>query len=308
MGQAGLTFWQRRYVLAHYREYDDLALAAGSGLSVRRVSDFRERMGATRSVGDLRRMEVLGPRPAPAMRTPATVRQALTRLTTRRLTRLDALLVCVMFLGSAALYAVTCARTVTGEDSGELLAAAHEFGVPHPPGYPLWLLLSWALDHTLPWLTVAWRVSMVSALSAAAANALLLAIALKTVRSRLAAFTGAALFAVSLTHWTQAVIPEVYALNACFVALQALQLILLAERPTAGRLLALAAVTGLSCTNHTSAFPVAVIVGLAAVLIAPQLLRSPAKVAGALVAGVLPLGIFFVLIAASSHDPYLCRA
>lgn len=302
---SGLGFWQRRYVLRHHRDFDDATLAVGAGVSPRVIAAFLERQGAMRTAGDARRIEQQGRVKPPEMFTPATARRALTRLQSRPLAPLDLALVAGLFLASAVLYALTAARTVTGEDAGELLAAAHGFGVPHPPGYPLWLCLSWAVDHLLPWGTVAWRVSLVSALPSAAANALLLAVGLKTLRHRLAAVTAAALFGVSRTHWTQAVIPEVYGLNTCFLAAQILLLVRLAERPTSGRLLALAAISGLSATNHTSALPMAAVFAAAAALVAPALVRRPGVVVVALLAGLLPLVLYLVLPLASARQPYL---
>jgi len=297
--------WQQRYLLRHYHSFGDVALADGAGLNVPVVAEFLQRRGATRSTGDLKRIEQRGSAAPPAIVTPATARRAVTRLSTRPLAPLDFALVAGLFVASLLLYGVTAARRVTGEDAGELLAAAHGFGVPHPPGYPLWLVLSWMADHVLPWGSVAWRVSLVSAVPSAAANAVLLVVALKTLRHRLAAVTAAALFAVSLTHWTQAVIPEVYGLNTLFVAAQALLLIGLAEHPSRTRLVSLAAVTGLSATNHTSALPLGAVVGFAAILIAPQLLRSPRTVVLALLAGVLPLALYLVLPWASARQPYM---
>jgi len=79
---------------------------------------------------------------------------------------------------------------------------------------------------------------------------------------RVTACGAAALFVVSLTHWTQAVIPEVYGLNTVFIALQLLLLVRLAAAPSGRRLLLLAGVTGLSATNHTTEIPVATIVAV----------------------------------------------
>src|SRR5262245_35562775 len=69
-------------------------------------------------------------------------------------------------LGAAApalivftVYCVTLAPTVTGEDSGELITAAYFFGVPHPPGYPLWTMLCGAWTHLLPIGSIAWRAN-----------------------------------------------------------------------------------------------------------------------------------------------------
>src|SRR6185436_14019117 len=202
-------------------------------------------------------------------------------------------------------YGATAARTVTGEDAGELVAAAHVLGVPHPPGYPLWLLLAWTADHLLGFGSVAFRVTTMSFVFAALANALLLAVALKTIRSRLAACAGAALFAVSLTHWSQAVIPEVYGLNSCFFALSALQLVLFAERPTPRRLLAMAFVAGLACTNHTTAVPVALALLAGSILVAPLLFERPDLVALVLLAGLLPNALYLILPVLSSSDPYI---
>jgi Protein of unknown function (DUF2723) len=169
MGEGRLTFWARRYVLRHYKQFDDRTLAVGAGISQARVAEFLARMGATRSAGEIKRIAAAGAVKPPALFTPEVACRAITKLECRRLTGLDVLLLAVMFVASALLYAVTCARTVTGEDAGDLLAAAHQFGVPHPPGYPLWLLLSWTADHSMPWLTTAWRIAMVSGISAAAA-------------------------------------------------------------------------------------------------------------------------------------------
>ena len=297
-------FWQRRFLLRHYRRFDDEALARASGLSIAAVDGFLTRLGATRSAGDLRRIAQSDDEP-PMMFSPAFARAKLTELHSRPLTGLDWLLVAAMLLGSLVLYGLTAARTVTGEDGGEILAAAHGFGVPHPPGYPLWLILSWTADQVLPFGSVAFKVAAMSFVFSAAANALFLAVALKTIRSRPAAATGASLFAVSLTHWTQAVIPEVYGLNIFFFALCALLLVRLAERPTAGRLLLLAFVTGLSCTNHTTAVPIAVVIAVGALLIAPSLFKRPGVVALALLLGVAPIALNLVLLFASQRNPYI---
>jgi len=297
-------FWQRRYLLRHYRRFDDVALATATRLPVTTVAAFLHRLGALRSPGDLRRI-AQSEDPPPSMFSPAAARARLVRLQSRPLTRPDWWLIAAMLVGSLILYGTTAARTVTGEDGGELLAAAHVLGVPHPPGYPLWLLLAWAADHGLPVGSVAFRVSLVSFLFSALANALFLAVALKTIRSRLAACVGAALFAVSLTHWTQAVIPEVYGLNIFFYALCVLLFVRLAERPTAGRLLAIAFVSGLACTNHTTAVPVALLLLGMSILVAPALFKRPALVAFVLLTGLLPNALYLELPLISRGDPYI---
>ncbi|MDQ3248886.1 MAG: DUF2723 domain-containing protein, partial [Chloroflexota bacterium] len=73
-----------------------------------------------------------------------------------------------------ALYAWTLAPGLTwshqGADGGELLAAAVSNGVPHPPGYPLyiWLLQGWLIfsQYLLPGSELAWRGNLFSAVCA----------------------------------------------------------------------------------------------------------------------------------------------
>ncbi|MBL7647470.1 MAG: DUF2723 domain-containing protein [Candidatus Hydrogenedentes bacterium] len=115
-------------------------------------------------------------------------------------------------------YGYTLAPTVTGEDSGELIGAAWTLGVPHPPGYPVWILLA----HGFTWIpfgSAGWRVNLLSAICAAGTVSLLVLIGLTVTRHRLASFTAAMIFAFSRVFWEQAMIAEVYTLNTFFMAL-----------------------------------------------------------------------------------------
>jgi hypothetical protein len=52
---------------------------------------------------------------------------------------------------SMVAYFHTLAPTVTLEDSGELAVASDYLGVPHPPGYPIWTLLTWFFQWIFHW-------------------------------------------------------------------------------------------------------------------------------------------------------------
>ncbi|TMQ54271.1 MAG: DUF2723 domain-containing protein [Candidatus Eisenbacteria bacterium] len=69
---------------------------------------------------------------------------------------------------AAFVYGSTLAPSVGAGDSGELILAAQSMGIPHPPGYPLWVLLARAAA-VLPWGTVAFRVNALSAVLSACA-------------------------------------------------------------------------------------------------------------------------------------------
>ncbi|HMP74799.1 MAG TPA: DUF2723 domain-containing protein [Kiritimatiellia bacterium] len=55
------------------------------------------------------------------------------------------------FLVSFGVYFYTNAPTVTLEDSGELAVASDYLGVPHPPGYPIWTLVTWFFQWIFHW-------------------------------------------------------------------------------------------------------------------------------------------------------------
>src|SRR5689334_4976619 len=86
--------------------------------------------------------------------------------------RVRLLCAAVVFAAALALYLITVAPTVTLVDSGELIVAAKSLGVAHPPGFPLYVLLTHAFTW-LPFGSVAMRVNAASAVFAAAAAAML---------------------------------------------------------------------------------------------------------------------------------------
>jgi len=156
-----------------------------------------------------------------------------------------------IFALTLAVYAATAARSVTwehsGADGGDLLTAAAGWGVPHPTGYPTYILLLRVFSWIVPAGEIAFRASLMSALLGGAAVALLYLILIRIIRGlpeadrlppavlRGAALTGAIAFAFSRQFWSQANIPEVYALNAAFFALLLLLLLKSKSRRQEGR-------------------------------------------------------------------------
>jgi hypothetical protein len=162
---------------------------------------------------------------------------------------------------SLGIYLASLAPGVTwahdGGDGGELAAAARLLGIPHPPGYPSYMLLA-HLATLLPFGEVATRTNLLSALSAAGASALL-AWTLCKCGTRWASAIGAGLaLACAPLLWAQAVITEVHALNALFASL-ILALATLAHHRSPGApgegwvALAIGAVWGFSLGNHLTA-------------------------------------------------------
>ena len=63
---------------------------------------------------------------------------------------------------AASIYGWTLAPGVGAGDSGELILAARDLGIPHPPGYPIWVLLA-RIATVVPIGSVALRVNALSA-------------------------------------------------------------------------------------------------------------------------------------------------
>ena len=159
-----------------------------------------------------------------------------------------------VFAVSFTLYYFTLAPTVTLVDSGELILAARNWGVPHPPGFPLYVLLAHAAS-VLPFGNIAVRIHFVSALFAALASAIMTLLVIeamltnsnkraenktKTTTEKKSgqhtnekngnlefnsnpiitiapALIAGLLFAFSRTLWAYATIAEVYTLNALLI-------------------------------------------------------------------------------------------
>lgn len=159
-----------------------------------------------------------------------------------------------VFAVSFTLYYFTLAPTVTLVDSGELILAARNWGVPHPPGFPLYVLLAHAAS-VLPFGSIAVRIHLASALFAALASAMMSLLVIeamltdsnkraenktKTTKKKksgqytneknadlelnsnpittiLPALIAGLLLAFSRTLWAYATIAEVYTLNALLI-------------------------------------------------------------------------------------------
>ncbi|MCB9009536.1 MAG: DUF2723 domain-containing protein [Ardenticatenaceae bacterium] len=108
-------------------------------------------------------------------------------------------------------------------DGGELITAAVTLGIPHPPGYPTYVLLG-KLASFLPFEPVAYRFHLFSALCVAIAAGLVTATAQKlmaasgTQNSQFLTVIPGLLFAFSPLVWSQAIVAEVYSLNLLVVA------------------------------------------------------------------------------------------
>lgn len=156
----------------------------------------------------------------------------------------------LLFAGALAVYVRTLAPGALGGDAGELQFVPYILSLPHPTGTPLYVLLGrlWSLLPLGP--SVAWRMNLLAAVSAALAVALLYRCVALAGHGMLPALAASLGLAFAPTFWEQAVLADKYALNALMVV----AVLTLALRWGANRaprtLDALALVYGLSLAHH----------------------------------------------------------
>ncbi len=132
--------------------------------------------------------------------------------------RIDWLLSVALSLGSLALYVRTLVPWLLPGDSGEFQVLVDQVGVAHTTGYPVYILLGKLFLTLVPVGDVAYRANLYSAFAAAVTIGLLYAAGRLATDSRWAGLLASLALAVSFTFWSQALIAEVYAIGAAFLA------------------------------------------------------------------------------------------
>jgi hypothetical protein len=178
-----------------------------------------------------------------------------------------------LFALSFALYAATMSRGITwlntGHDGGDFVSAARSFGVPHPTGYPTYVLLLRVFGDVVAVGSHAFRANLFSAFTGALTVPLIYVAASRLIRTvgahevggvgsvRASAAVAALAFGTSRLFWTQNTITEVYSLNALFGAvllvltLGVIREVRSGESALRNRVL-LAFLLGIGLGNHTT--------------------------------------------------------
>ena len=160
-----------------------------------------------------------------------------------------------VFVLVMVLYLGTLAPTVLYMKGPRLLDAVmlqmqvSVLGITHPTGYPTYLMVTHLFTY-LPFGDQAYRVNLASAVYAALAVVAVYAAGLLLSRRVVAAAAGALAFGLGAALWSQAVIAEVYTLNAMLVSFTIVALLLWREYRQDRYLLLSAFLIGLCLTNH----------------------------------------------------------
>ncbi|MEX1187553.1 MAG: DUF2723 domain-containing protein [Gemmatimonadaceae bacterium] len=202
------------------------------------------------------------------------------------------------------IYSATLAPSVTWWDSGELIAAVHSLGIPHPPGTALyviaanvWAMLTWPLDYAV-------RINLLSAVATAAAVGILGSMLARWTRDNVAAVAAAICAGATSSVWRNATEAEVYALALLGAAL----ILWSADRAGSSDarspwpwILLCGYVVGLSYSLHLAALVAA---PAAVLLIAPARPRlTGARITQIAFVGALGISAVLYLLVRAQHDP-----
>ena len=192
------------------------------------------------------------------------------------------------------LYFFTLAPGLLPADNGEFQLVGATLGVAHPPGFPLYTLLS----KLITWLpiaaTAAYKINLLSAVTSVATLALVYLTVFDLTKRPFAAGTAVLTLGTATTFWAQATTANIRSLTALFAALAIFALVRHQQHKahTDRYLILFAAALSFGFTHHLSLAFMGLVFGICLLLMDPSFLRTPSRWKRPLLAalaGLLPL-------------------
>lgn len=147
-------------------------------------------------------------------------------------------------------YVVLQARFVFGGDSAEYSTVAKTWGIAHPPGYPLYSLLSNIINRIIPFETTTWKVGLLSSIPTIITSYLIYKIIIHIRVNKNIALLTSLLYLFLFPIWQYGLIPEVFALHTLLVTLITYLLLLYIKKQNTIFLLLISFLIGLCVSNH----------------------------------------------------------
>jgi hypothetical protein len=135
------------------------------------------------------------------------------------LKRRDYLLGLAIFIASMLLYIRTLAPGLLYGDSAEFQTLAYTFGITHPNGYPVFILLARLFTALLPIGGLAWRVNLFSAVCGSLTAVFVYFIVRILSGSRVGAVAGSLVLIINPIFWWNSILIELYVPSAMVVTL-----------------------------------------------------------------------------------------
>lgn len=215
----------------------------------------------------------------------------------------------LIFAFSFIIYLITLAPGIVFGDSADLIMSAHFWGVPHPPGYPLFTILA-KIFSFLPLKNIAFRVNLLTALIASTAALLNFFIVMaiipkeqETINKVLPAASASLLFAFSYTFWSHSIITEFVSLEILLLSGLILLSLKWVENKKVAYLYALSFLYGLAVSNRptTLFFAPAFLYIIAS--IEPKIFTNTKRILISLTLGFLGLLPYLYLPISAARNP-----
>jgi hypothetical protein len=205
---------------------------------------------------------------------------------------------------SIAVYLQTLLPSVGWGDIARFQYVARVWGIPHRFGYPLYIGLSRLFGY-VPVGDVAYRVNLMSAFFAALTAVVVYLLIMILVNDWVAGVSASLSFAFSLAFWEQAVVAEVYALNAFLMGAVVLVFLAWHQNRRVGLLYLGIGLYALSFGNHMTVVTLGPAVLYIVLITDYRVLLDPKKVA--IMAGLLLLGAmqYIYVIVRAGQQPLL---
>lgn len=175
-----------------------------------------------------------------------------------------------------AIYVASLSSSVSFWDTGETQTVPYILGIMHPTGFPVFTLAGFVFSHLFAFGTVAWRLSLMSALATAGAAYLVYAMAVLLDVKRLVSLAGALVFACGTVVWSRGSRAEIHDLSLLLAALTIYYVVRWRKTGERRALYVGALAFGLGLANHGVAIMLAPGV---AVLVMPSLFEVSRRTA-----------------------------
>ena len=177
------------------------------------------------------------------------------------------------------LYSFTLAPGLLPADNGEFQLVGATLGVAHPPGFPLYTLLSKLMTWLPLTATAAYKINLLSVITGTATLGLVYLTVFRLTERHLAAGTAVIALGTATTFWAQATTANIRSLTTLFAALAIYALVRhwQARAQTDRYLILFAAALSFGFTHHLSLAFMGLVFGLSLLLIDPGFFRMPSR-------------------------------
>lgn len=224
----------------------------------------------------------------------------------------------IVVLSLFLLYIFTLAPSTAMWDASEFITAAKVFGVPHPPGNPVFVIFAHAFGLLPIPIEYGARINLMAAVASAVSAGMWFLVAYGVMRTFItirwarimAAATCCIIGGTAFTVWSQSVVNEkvytVALLGMAVVSWLMLRWSDAPDKPSSDRYLLTAAyLVGLGYANHPAGFLPLPAIGLLVLMRQPSVLLRWRLLLGTLAVAMVGLTPFVVMPIRAAYEPYL---